>query len=119
MKSEKGITMVVLIVTIVVIILITGAVIYNISNYTNSNIEANIKADMEMLHDKIVMYYSKYEEIPKTDRSINLYNYSSNDNIEESEDEEVYFHEIDLNKLENVTLNYGLEFRWNRRVTCI
>ena len=53
-------------------------------------------SDIKLLNDKILVYYNKYEEIPKTDREITING--------------TLYYEIDLSKIEGLTLNYGNEY---------
>ena len=53
-------------------------------------------SDIKLLKDKILVYYNKYAEIPKTDREITI--------------DGTLYYEIDLSKIEGLTLNYGNEY---------
>ncbi len=95
-KSKKGITLVSLVITVIVLLILSGVTIssINLSNGTGSY--NNMVADIKLLNDKILVYYNKYGEIPKTNRIINI--------------DETEYHEIDLSKLEDLTLNYGDDY---------
>lgn len=96
-KSQKGITMVSLVIAIVVLLILSGTAIYNLNLSNGTGRYNNMVADIKLLSDKTLVYYNKYGEIPKTDKnSININN------------EEYY--ELDISKLEGITLNYGKEY---------
>lgn len=96
-KENKGITLVILVVTIVILLILSGTAIYNYSLSNEVSIYNKMIADIKLLEDKTVIYYNKYGDIPKTDRSIQI---SGTD-----------YYEIDLSKLDNITLNYGKDFK--------
>lgn len=90
-KSRKGITMVSLVIAIVILLILSGTAIYNMNLSNGVSRYNNMVADIKLLNDKILVYYNKYGEIPKIEGGI----------IKDS------YYEIDLSKLENITLNYG------------
>ncbi len=96
-KSQKGITMVSLIITIIILLILSGTAIHNLNLSNGVARYNNMVADIKLLNDKTLVYYNKYGEIPKTDKnSININN------------EEYY--ELNISKLEGITLNYGKEY---------
>lgn len=96
-KNSKGITIIALVVTVVILLILTGTVIYN-SNLSKSNYKYNkMVADLDILSDKILNYYKKYNELPRTERTIEI--------------GEAKYWEIDLSKLDNLTLNFGKDYR--------
>lgn len=98
-KSEKGITLVTLVITIVILLIISGTAIYNMNSSNGAAKHNNLIADLRLLNDKVLVYYNKYGEIPITNKSIK---------IPDKNNEQYY--ELDLSKLEEVTLNYGIEY---------
>lgn len=95
-KSQKGITLVSLIITVILLLILTSTIAYNL-NYSNKAVGYNnMIADIKLLEDKILVYFNKYGEIPKTSRTIEI------DNIE--------YYEIDLSKLDDITLMYGKDY---------
>ncbi|MBQ3145589.1 MAG: hypothetical protein IJB90_03350 [Clostridia bacterium] len=92
--QEKGVTLVSLIITIIILLILTGAAITSIKGSNDVAPYNNMVADITLLEDKILVYYNKYGEIPKeTDTNPTIDGY----------------YKIDLTKLENITLNYGTE----------
>lgn len=95
-RTQKGITIVSLIITVIILLILSATVAYNI-NYSNKAVGYNnMIADIKLLEDKILVYYNKYGEVPKTSRAIDI------DNME--------YYEIDLSKLDNITLMYGKDY---------
>lgn len=94
MKSQKGITMVSLVITIIILLILSGTAIYNMNLSNGAARYNNMVADITLLEDKILVYYNKYGETPKLENGITRDSY----------------YEIDLSKLENITLNYGTKY---------
>jgi len=95
-NGNKGITLVSLVVTIVIIIILSGTVTYNYVISNKISIYNKMVADIKLLEDKTIIYYNKYSDIPKTNRSIQING--------------TEYYEIDLSKLDNITLNYGKDY---------
>ena len=96
MKNNKGITLITLVLTIAILSILSGTIIYNMNISNNAGEYNNLVADAELLRDKILVYYNKNGDIPKTNRSIKI--------------DEMQYYEIDLKQLGGVTLNYGREY---------
>lgn len=92
-NSRKGITLVSLVVSIIILLILSTISVYSIRTSNNVSPYNNMVADINLLEDKILIYYNKYSEIPKTSEEIEINN--------------VKYYKIDLSKLENVTLNFG------------
>lgn len=93
-SQNRGITLVSLIITIIILLILSGAAITGINNSNDVSAYNNMIADLTLLEDKILVYYNRYGEIPRVE--------SSNKTING-----IVYYKIDLTKLENVTLNYG------------
>ena len=96
-KSNRGITIVSLVIVIIVLLILTGSILrgINVSNTTNSY--NNLLADIKKLKDESLLYFNRYGEIPKTGRRITI------DSVE--------YNEIDLSKLNSITLNFGKDYK--------
>lgn len=95
-KSNKGITMVALVTTIIIMLILLGVSINGINTSNNAVPYNNMVADITLLEEKLLLYYNKYKEIPKTEIVKQM--------------DGVQYYEIDLSKLENITLNYGIKY---------
>ncbi|MBO4815625.1 MAG: hypothetical protein J5507_01485 [Clostridia bacterium] len=96
-KTEKGVTLVSLIMTIIILSILSTITITTIKSSNNVAPYNKMIADISLLEDKILIYYNKNGEIPKKE------------NTYIPIPEETTYYEIDLNKLENVTLNFGTD----------
>ena len=102
MKNEKGITLMVLVTTIIILLILSGITIYGINLASGKEYKDKMFADIAALKDSVMLYYNKYGEIPKTNRSIELF------------EQKIEYWEIDLSKLDGITLNFGREYRTRR-----
>lgn len=94
-KSNKGITIVSLIIAVIILLILSSVIIHNVNLSNDVSRYNNMITDIELLKDKILIYYNNYGEIPKAGRTINI--------------EGIDYYEIDLTKLDNITLKYGSE----------
>lgn len=98
LKSNKGITIVTLVVTIIVILILTTVTI------TSTYIGMDLKkykamcSDVELLENKILYFYREYGELPIGNEVTNVPTEITNGHT---------FYEVNINKLKNITLNYG------------
>ena len=74
-KDNKGLTLVSLILTVIIILILTSAMIYNTKNQLAMRTIQNLSNDIETLNAKVDEYYLKYGELPK------LCDYTSEENI--------------------------------------
>lgn len=95
---NKGITLISVVVTIAILTILTGIVVTNV--YTGSDYKkyAFMCEDVELLEDKILLYYNRYGELPIKDEVSNIPAQINNGHT---------FYEINVSKLNNLTLNYG------------
>lgn len=128
MKNNKGITLISLVLTVIVILIITSAMIFNTKNQLEMRKIQNLSNDIETLNSKVDEYYLKYGELPK------LCNYTDSEskNFKNREDFEKSLQDkakeqnlklnneinandgdeyivIDLEKLGGLTLTYGYD----------
>ena len=102
-KENKGITLVSLVITVIILLILTGTTIYNFSLSNETSYYNKMISDIKLLSDKILVYYNKYAEIPKTVRQITV--------------DGIVYYEIDLEKLDNLTLNYGDDYNGTEELT--
>lgn len=95
-KSSNGITIVSLIMVIIIVLILSTVSFYSINSSQNIGKYNKMIADITLLEDKILIYYNKYGEMP-----IIINEKETIDNID--------YYKIDLGKLENITLNYGID----------
>lgn len=101
MKKNKGITLISLVITIIIMLIISGTIIVQgINNFKIQNMN-KLYNDLELLNDKITIYYAKYGTIPVKGEFTGSQDFKTEKN---PNDNEIYY-VIDLDKLENLTLN--------------
>ncbi len=108
-KNEKAITMTTLVITVLLLIIITGVLTTNSYNSIQISKLTKLDNDITALNDRIAAYYVEHEELPiygnvykKTELQSVISDLSGND----GED----YYTIDLSKLDNITLNYGEDY---------
>ena len=110
MKNEKGITLMVLISTVVIITIITGTIAYRSIASTRMRSYYNMCADIELLDEKIALYYLEHKTLPiirSETKKINelISNYgSSNPNYNPNNSQSGILYKIDLSQLNNLSL---------------
>ena len=111
MKSERGITLITLVITIIIMIILAFTTSVNIRNYQSQNSKTNFIADMKLLKEEVEQFYSRNKSLPialddetpiKFDKDVitskltNLININDNNN----------YYIIDTNEL-GITTNLG------------
>lgn len=112
-SKTKGVTLVSLTIVIVVILILTGVIIYNMSDSLGISKLKEMQNDIQNLRDLVNNYYATYGKIPAKLK------YTNAGNIEKIKDTGVIsekvdigdFYIIDLSELENLTLNYGEDYK--------
>lgn len=126
LKNEKGITLISLTMTVIILLILTGVIIYNSSSYITMNKLNNLYTDIELINSKIDEYYLKYDDLPllceyvdqETLKSIlddnanagsaTLSTFSEENYFNENDADEEYY-VIDLEKIGGISLNYGYD----------
>ncbi len=107
-KKEKGITLAILVITVFILIIITSVMARNsFSSITISKL-TRLQNDIEQLNDRVAAYYVETGKLPinEEETPMNKVDLSSVLNDMSINDGENYY-TIDLNKLDNLSLNYG------------
>ena len=106
-KSEKGITMVAIVITIIILLIIVSTVSFSSKNGIDMKNINNMYTDIILLEEKIATYYIKNGELPIVENSLLILDELPPEII----DKTIYpnnndnYYKIDLNKLSNITLN--------------
>ena len=103
-KNERGITLIILIVTVIIIAILTGVIVKKMDTGKDIRNYNYMCADIELLKNKVLAYYNENGEAPVTGTAFNAK--STIGSQASSRDNDNYY-VIDLAKLYNVTLNYG------------
>ena len=120
LKNDKGVTLLVLTITIIVLLIITSITIGNAKNQLGIGKVNNLYSDLDSISTKVSDYYLKNNSLPVFEN--NIYMNSKNElgvlfesnggekSVINSNDDGAYY-VIDLSKLENLTLNYGSDYK--------
>ena len=109
LKSNNGITLITLVITIVVMLILSFTISINANDYIERTKKTNLDTDLQRLQEKVEIYYSKNKEIPVLNKYTNVAM------LEKKENDNEKYYVIDLDKLEGIELNYGKDFETNRR----
>ena len=122
-KSQRGITLVTLSITIVVILILTNIILYNVKDNLGVQNLKNMQADIENLREKVSSYYMQYGDIPvyyikdseNKNEKVEYNNVTNIDVISNAVDKKGEFYVIDLSALDNLTLTYGKDYEKIRK----
>ena len=122
-KSESGVTLIALTITIIVLLMITSITITNGIKQLGLKKVNNLEADINSISTKITDYYLKNESLPifqnpyingKENFELLLIKNGSNSQTSINPNDSGLYYVIDLSKLEGLTLNYGSNYKsWN------
>lgn len=113
MRNQSGVTLTILVITIIIMALITGSLSYNSISSFKMNAYYNMISDIELLDQKIALYYVENNQLPITSETQKLkdiigsdYTGTINDNPNNSQnaDNEIVY-KINLDLLGNLSLN--------------
>ena len=110
MKSERGITLAILILTVLVLVILTGTMAINSGNFLKVSNLNKLNNDIEVLEDRVAAYYVKNNAIPQFGSAM------SRSEVEDdvaglSSSDGADYYVIDLEKIDNPTLNYGKGYK--------
>lgn len=108
-KQEKGITMIALVVTVMILLIVTNVLIYNAQDSMHIKALTNLYNDIELLKEKVSEYYERYGEIPAKIKYTNLSDLE-NTKILSKNNDIGDFYVIDLEAMQGITLNYGKDY---------
>ena len=104
LKSQAGITLTTLMITIVVLSILVAIVVRHVDTGTDLRNYNYMKADIDLLYSKIMTYYNENNSIPTTGDAFNAK--TTLGGQASSRDNDNYY-QIDLSQLYNITLNFG------------
>lgn len=108
MRNQKGVTLISLGVTIIILTILTTTFAYNIDVYFENKQREEIMNDLQRITEKVGHYYAQNKELPILNKYTNLGNLQE---VITSNDNENYY-VVDLDKIGGVIslgLNYGIE----------
>ena len=106
-STERGITLISLVVAVTIMLILTGMLVYNAKNGLKMQKLKMMQNDIEILDDKVDAYYIKYGALPaEIPYNVTPLTFEAqkgpNDNNQ--------YYVLDLKAFEGLTLNYGLDF---------
>ncbi|MBO5413673.1 MAG: type II secretion system protein [Clostridia bacterium] len=108
MRKQRGITLLALSITIIVLLILTTTFTYNIDSYVDNKKRGDITADLQRVSEKISNYYAINKQLPILNK------YTNTENIQDvitSNDNNNYY-VIDLEKIggaDGLGLVYGVK----------
>ena len=111
LKKMRGITLVTLSITVIIILIITSTIIYNMTANLGIGKLRDMQNDIKNLRSKVADYYSQYGDIParKDVEYTNIANIEKAGVISSAVDTGK-FYVIELSSLDNLTLTYGKDY---------
>lgn len=108
LKQEKGISLVSLGIAVVILVLLTTILVYNASDSVYIRKLSNLNNDINNLKEKVSEFYNSNGKIPaKVKYNISDVNIKGVLTTKEQQND---FYVIDLQAMENITLNYGRDY---------
>lgn len=108
-KQEKGVSMIALVITIIILIILTNILVYNAQDSLYIKKLNNMYNDLEILREKVSQYYNEYGKIPAKIKYTNINKLKEAKVISETNDIGD-FYVIDLEAMQGITLNYGKDY---------
>ncbi len=102
MKSNKGITLTTLVITMIIILIMVGTISMQALNQINMQDVQNMYTDLRVLTDKINAYFLEYGTIPTLAQDTKILSVPLE--MRNPNDGELYY-KIDFSKLKNLSLN--------------
>lgn len=107
MKSQKGVTLMILMATVVIMAIVAGTINYNTKSAVKTNEYYSMCADIELLDEKIALYYLQNNSLPITGEPIGLENICNDEAVRkenENPNNSNKIYRIDIGKLDNLSL---------------
>ncbi len=107
-KNEKGVTLVALTIVVIIILIITGMLLYSTMDSIHIKNLTSMQNDISNLKDKVSAYYTKYGEIPAQTEYPDITNLENAGII--GANDIGRFLVLELKKIDGLTLNYGKDY---------
>ena len=94
LKNQKGISLIALTATILVLSIVTSVVVYNAKDSIQIREYKKLENDIEVLQGKVEMYYLKNDELPVLEKDNTKIQYSGNSkfkNNKQANDNDKYY----------------------------
>lgn len=107
-KRDKGITLISLSIAVIIILTITGMIIYSAKDSIYIRNLTNMQNDLSNLRDRVSLYYSEYGDIPAETEYPDISKLQLANVIGANDTGKFLI--IELEYLEGLTLNYGKDY---------
>ena len=107
-KSEKGVTLVALTITVIILLIVSSILIYNANDNIYIKRLTSMYNDVSNLRDKVASYYKEYGTIPAKVEYTAVSHLKDAGVIGANDGENFYV--LDLDRLDGVTLNFGKDY---------
>ena len=104
-KNEKGVTLLTLATTVVVLMILIFTVTINVDEYGEQKRKSNFEVDLQRLKEEVDYYYAKYHKLPIINEYTSTFMLENVTNVNDNDK----YYVIDLKRLE-VKLNYGKDY---------
>ena len=84
-KKENGVTLIALTIAVIIILTLTGMIVYSAKDSVYIKNLTNMKNDISNLRDKVSSFYSEYGKIPATTEYTDVSNLQSADILGEND----------------------------------
>ena len=111
-KNQKGISLLALTITVLVMSVVTSVLVYNAKDGIAIRNYKNLENDIEILTSKVEAFYLERGELPilKSNGESVLYSGNPNFKRQQQPNDDGAYYVINLNYLGGITLNYGKGF---------
>ena len=104
LKSNKGITLITLSITIIIMMILSFTVSVNTSMYIERKKKTNFETDITKLQEEVSHYYVENKELPIANKYTNV------DMLEKDINDNENYYVIDLAEFEDLELSYGQDY---------
>lgn len=101
MKSKKGITLIILVITIILMGIVAGTVVTQSMDGLKKREISNLYNDIRNIQDKVQLYYTKYGAIPIKEEFKGTDSFKAEKNPNDNDK----YYIIDLSALDNLSLS--------------
>lgn len=106
-KEQKGITLFILVITVVIMLILAGTVAVSIRGYGDLADLKNLASDLQNLREKVDIYYEKYNELPVS--NVITEDFATLLGDKKNGNDGALYYKINLQFLDSLSLTYGLE----------
>ena len=107
-KNNRGVTLIALTIVVIIILTITGMLVYSAKDSIYVKNLTNMQNDIANLRDKVSLYYSEYGKIPAQTEYTDVSNLQAAGVIGANDTGKFLIIELEI--LDGLTLNYGKDY---------